>query len=96
MNTGGIFFQLVLFYINIVQEGKLRKEVLPCSSVFNNTMYSYYNIWLKEKTLEPIESLPKETKELYWNIAGRFGHSKENRIKAAKAYYAFLVVSSEQ
>lgn len=85
---------LIQFYAQSFLENKSGDQyMLLCSSVFMDIMGSIYKRLVAEKEIKPIEELPLERKEFYWNVAARPNiDSKEKRIKAAIAAYTINIV----
>lgn len=58
-----------------------------------SVLYHLYQTFIKEGTI-PIESLPKEKKIKYYQIACAYYSSLKERIKASKAMYVLELITS--
>lgn len=60
-----------------------------------NSLYEKFTIKIEgqEQVLD-IASLPKETKQKYWDISGKYFENIQDRIKATKAIYTLDLITS--
>ncbi|MFT3679459.1 MAG: hypothetical protein QM791_04250 [Ferruginibacter sp.] len=72
------------------QAGKNPFSILFSSCAVTLLSDLYKNIL---KDITPLENLPQEKKQLYWNEAKKYYESQEQRIKACKAAYVLELIT---
>ena len=74
-------------YFRLKKEGS---EEMYCSAntlIGLELLYDLYEKSTQAKEIEPIENLPKERKEKYWQLSAKYFKDKTDRTKSSKAMY---------
>lgn len=61
--------------------------------VIVSVLHCVYNIFIIDN-IEPIEQIPKEKKEKYFDISKRYFEKTNQRIRASKAAYTLELITS--
>jgi hypothetical protein len=91
MNDNIIIFLSDLFF-KMEKEGKDGFLLLKFSVPLGCLWKLYERLILVD--VQPIETIPLEQKEKYWNIAKRFHTDEEQAIKASKAAYMLSLITN--
>lgn len=87
-----MFEKLLEYYYHFFIDNENRTLLIK-SYVCIEVMEGRYNHWLKLNEITPIEDLPGDKKQKYWDVAIMYHEGKEKRISAAKAYYALELMT---
>jgi len=83
------------YFFKFKDEDELKYRVIS-GYVFCYAAEMVYNKLVREKEIEPLESLPQDKKEKYWELANTFcaDRSNDDKIKASKAAYILELITS--
>lgn len=75
--------ELVVYYSRL----KNPKEMILKFQSIRSIVEGFYQVLVNKKEMDPIESLPKPERLMYWHLTDKKDLSVKERIKASKAIY---------
>lgn len=86
---------LIQYYYSYFMDENNDGYRLLCSSVCVNMLNGIYLCFIKEG-IEPLESLPQEKKQMFWEQAIKYYPDTERRMRASRAAYVLTLITSTE